>query len=181
MSVELSDTRRLGSRHCPPDASETRRRYPADEVSRSRWRVKTAGESARGTGTRPKPRGNATNTRKCQARPRLPPQPSGTHEKQASCAGPRPEGVYVYAENIHRGRRPSRRRRSLEWCRVDAQIAVFSRGEHGCGNRGRTLERHPRRCKPRACSYGSPDRCRTFGQHRQRCKPRACSHSGEKS
>ncbi len=42
LSVELSDTRRLGSRHCPPDASETRRRYPADEVSRSRWRGKAA-------------------------------------------------------------------------------------------------------------------------------------------
>ena len=63
------------------------------------------------------------STRGCQARSRSGPTPSGTLENETSSAGLRPEDVYVYVERSQgRANRP------------------FLEGEHGCPDRGRTLE-----------------------------------------
>ncbi len=110
LSVELSDTRRLGSRHCPTDASEARSRYPGDNASRSRWRGKDAGESTRGTGVRPKPHETRRIPPECKTRLASAPQRGGAFLGEADSTGPRPESVYAYAERSRgRRRRPPRK------------------------------------------------------------------------
>ncbi|MBQ3747900.1 MAG: hypothetical protein II863_10900 [Kiritimatiellae bacterium] len=47
--AERSETADCGSRITPADASEARRRYPADEASRRGWRAVSAGAGRRRT------------------------------------------------------------------------------------------------------------------------------------
>ena len=103
LSVELSDTRRRGSAISGRNTSQDEEPASRRRSIAARNAAKAPGAAARGTGERPKPRSSATNTRMCQARPRSGAKPGATHEKQASCAGPRPDGVYAYAERS-RGR-----------------------------------------------------------------------------
>ena len=71
------------------------------------------------------------SSRGCQARLCFGPKPSGTLENEASRAGLRPEGVYVYAEwSQGRANRP------------------FLKGEHGCPKQSRTLEGKPAQKTP---------------------------------
>ena len=86
------------SRDAPSDARETRRRYPADEVSRcGRW-MQRAGGVALFPGGRDERMRCLPSSRGCPARSRSGPQPSGPKQGEASCAGLRPEGIYVYVE-----------------------------------------------------------------------------------
>ena len=97
-SAERSDARGCGSRIAPTGASEARSRYSGDAASRREWRAKDAGASPCGTVAKPR----ALSTRR--TRPEVPSAvtvgvlPSGPKQGEASCAGLRPEGIYVYVE-----------------------------------------------------------------------------------
>ena len=143
--MSAGERRDDSSRDAPQDASETRRRYPADEVSRSgRWMQRAGGVAlfpeARDEHVRRLP-----SSRGCHARSRSGPPPSGTLENETSRAGLRPDGVYVYAERSQgRANRP------------------FLEGEHGCPDRDRTMSSKPaqHRQKQRALSRNTPRRGR---------------------
>jgi len=125
-SGELSDTRRLGSADARWYTSQGEKAVFRRRSIVARNAVKTPGETARGAGARPRcdvPR---------RTRPEVPSAvtvgalPSGTLENEASSAGLRPEGIYVYVERSQeRANRP------------------FLEGEHGCPDRDRTLEGKP--------------------------------------
>ena len=113
-SAERSDTRGCGSRIAPTGASEARSRYSGDAASRREWRAKDAGASPCGTGYPPNEVSrrrrslegceaegtlNATNsTRGAMRGHGRGRQPSEPKQGEASCAGLRPEGIYVYVE-----------------------------------------------------------------------------------
>ena len=135
-------------RDAPQDARETRRRYPADEVSCSgRW-MQRAGGVALFPEARDERMCRLPSSRECPARLCFGPTPGGTRENETSRAGLRPEGIYVYVERSQgRANRP------------------FLVGEHGCPKQSRTLEgKHTRRPKlanlspqsrlPAALQYG---------------------------
>ncbi len=98
LSAERSDARGCGSRIAPTGASEARSRYSGDAASRREWRAKDAGAPPCGTVAKPR----ALSTRR--TRPEVPSAvtvgvlPSGPKQGEASCAGLRPEGIYVYVE-----------------------------------------------------------------------------------
>ena len=106
-SAERSDARGCGSRIAPTGASEARSRYSGDAASRREWRAKDAGASPCGTVAKPR----ALSTRR--TRPEVPSAvtvgvlPSGPKQGEASCAGLRPEDIYVYGERSQgRANRP---------------------------------------------------------------------------
>ena len=97
-SGELSDTRRLGSADARWYTSQGEKAVFRRRSIVARNAVKTPGETARGAGARPRcdvPR---------RTRPEVPSAvtvgvlPSGPKQGEASCAGLRPEGIYVYVE-----------------------------------------------------------------------------------
>ena len=105
-SVELSDTRRRGSRNGPPDASEARSARGAGEAKPpARRRIapqparQVRGSAAAGSGNETEAPRNATNTTRTakggHGRGRKPGRPK---HAEADCAGLRPDGVLVYAE-----------------------------------------------------------------------------------
>ena len=123
-SGELSDTRRLGSADARWYASQGKKAVFRRRSIAARNAVKTPGETARGAGYHPRPkaeppkavargvRGRGATLRdeldqRCQARSRSGPQPSGPKQGEASCAGLRPEDIYVYGERSQgRANRP---------------------------------------------------------------------------
>ena len=108
--MSAGERRDDSSRDAPADASETRRRYPADKVSRcGRW-MQRAGGAALFPEGRDERMCRLPSTRGCQAWLCFGPQPSGTLLGEADCTGLGPEAVYVYGERVEgRARRPPQR------------------------------------------------------------------------
>ena len=145
--MSAGERRDDSSRDAPQDARETRRRYPADEVSRcGRW-MQRAGGVALFPEARDERMCRLPSSRECPARLCFGPKPGGTFESETITAGLAPDGVYVYAE-----RGEGRRNRPL------------SQGEHGCPKQSRTLEGKHTRTKERLTPG---DTVKT--QHRPRC------------
>ena len=92
----------------------------------ARIAAKTTGAAAHGAGERPRPRAPRRTPEGAKRGLLRRRQRGGTRENEASRAGLRPEGVYVYAERSQgRANRP------------------FLAGEHRCGEASRTLEGKP--------------------------------------
>ena len=108
--MSAGERRDDSSRDAPADACETRRRYPADEVSRcGRWMQRAGGVALFPEGRDERMR-RLPSSRGCTARLCFGPKPGGTLLGEADCTGLDPEAVYVYGERVEgRARRPPQR------------------------------------------------------------------------
>ena len=88
MSGELNERDGDGAGASPRDASETRSRYPGDDVSRRAARMKRTGGAGPSSGSEPE----STNERRIRPevhmRRESRPQPSRPKRGETSCAGP---------------------------------------------------------------------------------------------
>ena len=124
-SAEMSDAGRAGSPDARRGTSRNEEAYPPTKCRGADRREgggrRAIAERDRGRGSRPR----SECDQRCHARPDSSPQPDGTRENRASCAGLRPEANLKIAERSHG--------------RANRQ---FLAGEHGCDEAGRHDDRH---------------------------------------